>query len=585
MAPTSADIPGDGWQVVDTKKGKKLRGLSPDMPTPSNSTPPPPKLPSKAVMIGSTTKNGKSQMAKIEAGLKAQRDATFEKAMWKRLSTHSKHYHNHEAWFNGFESPVFQRDRFHFAVPLTIYVPDKGNLVFNAVRKILDEYNAKDFHSQLDPLDVMALSDAPTKISQGESESALLLLGRTRMFVKLYMKLARAHSTGYEVLVRDGTRKVLFRDWLETLPKHRMPNIEHLALEKQRKWWSRNRKKFRFADLPTELQNRVWLYAVGEYIESRATSRGAMDLTRARGYRHHIPDDLRVDLLPAQPPPVNRALFKVNKAMRQNALEVLQYDTVKRYRDWDGLHEIAMHVRPLYHIYLRHVELAMTHLEYFDVFKCSIKPFQDYIYHPQRNVSPQNGAWAAVLSKLPNLQRLDVYFMSTIEKSYSPWTSYPGLTSGVSRERMHPEIVFDRLPCQKTLVDWIMAFASEYILACKKLKTVRLTGFVKDQTKLKWEARLNEPNRDIDHTQEIAAEKEGIMSLPNSEFPPVCTCSHYCGNTALDEMREGVKNGHGHRKRLREQEQLAELVESYVFDFEDSTNDKQALQQGQDHEV
>ncbi|KAK5737660.1 hypothetical protein LTR17_006522 [Elasticomyces elasticus] len=560
MAPALDDGSGDGWQVVKTKS-KRPRAEPKSAASITNSSPP---QQSTAVVIGSTTKNGKSQKAKIEARLNTQREAALESAKQARLfKSRSVHWNRHLAQ-NSAEVPIIQRDRLAFGIPLTIHIAHEENVVFTAVRALLDEYNSKSIHSELDPLDLTALSDAATPVHGGKSATTLLLIGRVHTLVKLQAKLV-----GDEVFVRMGDSGMLFRTWLETLPDHRMPGIKSMALEKQYKQWTRSKKPFRFTDLPTELQNRILLYAVGEYVESHVTSRGDMKLTASGG--HTAPPSTRryVNPLPHQPPPVNLGLLKLNKATRANALGVLQYETAKRYTSYHGLYELDKKMTPLYHTFLRHVELAMSHLEYFDIFQCQIKPFQYYWFQPSNYCIRQDEAWATVLSKLPNLQRLEIFFMSTVETSYSPWVSFE-FQDGTSRDEAFPEIDFCRLPCQKVVVDWIMTFAAKHILACKKLKTVRLTGYVKDETKYEWEGLLNEKNGEISHVDEIEARKEGIMALPDSAFPPSCLCPHPCGNAHLDAHREGYKTTRGAMAARRERSHFNELVDGYVFDFDDT---------------
>lgn len=174
------------------------------------------------------------------------------------------------------------------------------------------------------------------------------------------------------------------------------------------------------------------------------------------------------------------------------ARSILHEDTIKLYGAPRFLHHIPQKPE-----FLRRIELAFTHGEYIKLFKVHI-PGLPLASAP---------AGAAYLRSLPLLRELRIFFRAPVSRTASPWMpSHYIENDGTTTSREH-------YPCQKTLVDCIMAFATEHV---KHIGTVRLTGYVKTETKNKWEAILKKKSSNICTTY-VEEEKQRIRGLHISE--------------------------------------------------------------------
>ena len=78
--------------------------------------------------------------------------------------------------------------------------------------------------------------------------------------------------------------------------------------------------------------------------------------------------------------------------------------------------------------------------------------------------------------------------------------------------REAPPVPNLRFPCQKTLIDWILSFAAQYL---KQIQKVKLTGYIKTETKRKWEGIYNDKSF-TDYTATIEDQKSQVRSTPKS---------------------------------------------------------------------
>ncbi|KAK5715272.1 hypothetical protein LTR17_016873 [Elasticomyces elasticus] len=539
-------------------------------------------------VIGYETHNGKAlpfhQTAAGRAKAKAEREAEkleerrFNKVWHRKIHLPIENWHLMHSLA---DSPIIQHSRFAFGRQLEIEVPHKHDIIIIAARAVVEAYNQKSYHGIIDPISVEALTKAPTIRHACETEPVVFLLLRECTYIKLQLKLVRqADAPGMiaEVLVRDGVNTHSLRAWLETLPDHRMPNIAQLALETQYQHWMETKKPFRFTDLPDELQKQISVDAVGETVEPTFNLLshliGHPVALPYLGLKRTVTNKFYVNPLPEQPSTVNRALLEVNRSTRAITLEALLHNTTKRYTKLSSVYELAKFTPKPHLNFLVHIELAMSHLSYIGLFDCAIKPFTDFAFLGRRDIV--NPRLVLALTTFPNLQHLTLFFMSTIESTYSPWVSY-SVPDGADRTLRYPNIDFCRLPCQKVLVDQIMAFAAGYIVKMKNLKVVELTGCIKTETKTKYEDLLNEKNGEIDHTEEIEQMKREIAALPDYAFPPRCFCPKPCGSVALDQVRKQHRRPPSSRDTAGQArhfekclaKDFARTTNEYIFDAED----------------
>ena len=403
------------------------------------------------------------------------------------------------------ERPRIKRHQRDFGALDYKYGHPDDFVYWSTVLPILDQYNEQDLHHLVDPLDLGALTIAPTGMRGWETKPAVYVLQRHEMWAKVQLKVVWEVNADWDagvVLLRNGENWVPLTEWLPTLPKTRLPDLDAAALELQYQSWSKSGKSFRFLDLPAELQRRIFLFALGEYIRPDHFC-GFTMLTGDTSFDTVVDVQYRVPALPPRPAPVNLALLRLSKATRQTARDVLWNDTIKRYDSWYGLDGIPESVPARYWRCMRHVQLATSHWDFFRIFRPPIRPFDNYTWE-------DGNAPALILTKLPLLHSVELCFMSTVETSYTPWVYYE-TPNYIERTLVYGDIDFGRLPCQKVLVDWIMRFAAEFL---RGVRSVAVTGFVKTETKEKWERMLNckGPNN---YVGEIERMKREVMALPD----------------------------------------------------------------------
>ncbi|KAK0264906.1 hypothetical protein LTS09_001314 [Friedmanniomyces endolithicus] len=540
-------------------------------------------------VIGSNTKNGKVISSKRVAEKEkmrlereeAKRSARLEREKCNRLRRSAPKHTNFDLAKDAFETPNVQRNRYSFGRPLEIQIPHPKNIIFHVASQVLTEFNKTDLHRRLDPLAIEALTTAPTICHAYETEPAVFLLGRAQTFIKLQLKLVRvseAPGAVATVLVRVGSRKYSLRAWLETLPKHRMPNIDKLALELQRQQWLKTGRPFRFERFPAEIRSRIFLFAVGPYVApchvtKTSSSNGVPLLERreiniiGRGTPKQDDDGWFVNAQHKQLDPVNLGLLELSRATRDECMYVLCKDTTKRYMSLEPLKDIPRCFPALYLTYLRRLELALTYIDFIDFFRCQIRPFNDPSLRYER---PRTSARVLSKANLPLLRHLELNFMSTIEPDYSPWIDF-------GRHFFVPVTIdCDKLPCQKALVEMILCFVPRWV---EHVPIVELTGFIKTETKREWERVLNAKiPRDFDAF--VEDEQAAVRALSDCNLPPQCYCPHPCGFVALREIRQRYDRAHrcphAFRDRCRCREtapmprDITRAAEAYFYDYDDT---------------
>ncbi|KAK4541078.1 hypothetical protein LTR36_008303 [Oleoguttula mirabilis] len=427
------------------------------------------------------------------------------------------------------DEPIIRHGRYAFDAPRKFQNAHPADLIFSATVPIVEKYILLSFRHESDPLLIEALSSSPTLCYACDTTPAVHCLVRFHLFVKVQLKLVcdldACRSAG-TVMLRDGERWRSLKDWLRTLPAPTLKGYGKAALEAQYRWWRSTGRPFRFLELPKELHSHILLFAFGEHIEPEYVSewkygdngtgghstkqvnltKGTLrlkDRNRGRGY-----DRARF------PPvtPVNLALLGLSKQTREMALDVLWADTTKTYRSppdiwsWDTRVEQSIDVLPEARLgCLRRIQLALRNDEYVLLFTVRLPGVNnpaDWSYQ-----DPSMSVW----NMLPNLKYINVDFQSTAGSGYSPWCR--------SMYRRHPDVSdddefarmdFDRLPCQKVLLHWMLCFAAKHII---HIPTIELTGFLKTCTKQKWEAILYDRSR-TDYMNIIKEEQQAIVALP-----------------------------------------------------------------------
>ncbi|KAF2764043.1 hypothetical protein EJ03DRAFT_42315 [Teratosphaeria nubilosa] len=404
------------------------------------------------------------------------------------------------------DNPITRYNRQEFMRVLRFQLPNPQDAVYWQTKPILKAYNKKSPRHESDPLQIEALNIAPTlSVEPYETVPVVHCLVRHELFIKLQLKMVCDIECGWSkssVMVRDDDRWITLEKLLHGLPDPTMPGCVQQYHNAQFRRWRRNGKTFAFARLPAELQKKILLSAIGEYVQpvhhtlelGDGRRRVVVHLTggtpREWGFIGHD----KTKLPPLRP--VNPALFSLNKATRRVALEVLWADTTKRYSVTEGL-DILWHGDPSFvHSlttipsqpsfinapalsYLRHLQLDYSNAAYANMFGCPMRPMLD----------EQHSTLGPALQALPNLRSLELHFQSTTDRNYSPWIAALRGWTPLELPEMYPQVAWDRLPCQKTLHDWILLWAAEHLMGL--LAQVRLTGYIKTLIRKKWQAVIN----------------------------------------------------------------------------------------------
>ncbi|KAI7529663.1 hypothetical protein KC331_g15095, partial [Hortaea werneckii] len=457
---------------------------------------------------------------------------------------------------------------------LWFQIPNKDDHVFFAAVPILEEYNAQSMHRHYDPLLIEALNIAPTLFYGMDSTSAVHCLVRHELFIKIQLKLVCHLDYGWSaatVMLKDEDRWVPLQQWLKNLPEPTLPNYHVLAYEEQYQWWRSTGKPFRFLDLPGELQERIFLFAVGEYIEPQFLENyvwdedgyvnkqeGAYDKDEivleqrrwtavTRGTHRAKRSGISKYDWTARPaiPPVNLGILSLSKKTQEAALYALWKQTTKVFRSPQSIpcrrlrssdpympdtdiSGIPTYVPSRFRPYLSRIQLALDNVELLLLFGVPLPGINDAF-----STRPSPPPAHIFPTLLPHLKYLDIYFQSTARRSYNPWHTNEMTSDRDRRAFLTEDLGMDlqRMPCQRILHDWILTYAYEFI---RRIPKVELTGFIKIPVKTKWERLLNPPPSSSSSSSSeenetristfIASEKAAKSLYRISEYPPLCTC-------------------------------------------------------------
>ncbi|RMY77060.1 hypothetical protein D0862_13633 [Hortaea werneckii] len=528
--------------------------------------------------------------------------------------------------------PDFEGCRHDFGEDgLRLQIPNKDDYVFFAAVPILEEYNAQSMHRHYDPLLIEALNIAPTLFYGMDSTSAVHCLVRHELFVKVQLKLVCHLDYGWSaatVMLKDEDRWIPLQQWLKTLPEPTLPNYHVLAYEEQYQWWKSTGKPFRLLDLPGELQERIFLFAVGEYVEPHFREECDLDengygimqdgtrdedwvLKKSRWtvithgtHRAKRRGVSKYDWT-ARPAisPVNLGILCLSKETREAALYALWKQTTKvfrspqsiphrRLRSFDPLMPdtdisgIPTYVPPRFRPYLSRIQLALDNVELLLLFGVPLPGINDAF-----SVRPSPPPAHVFPTLLPHLKYLDIYFQSTAKRSYNPWHTNEMTSDRDRRAFLTEDLGMDlqRMPCQRILHDWILTYAYEYIHGIPKIE---LSGFIKVPLKTKWERLLNpspsssssslsspsssEENSEAKTSTFIAAEKAAKNLYRPSEYPPQCICQPFpCGTTTSavhavqSQNRQRCRRARHNCNCFPHWSEFRDAFAEYAFDFEE----------------
>jgi hypothetical protein len=350
--------------------------------------------------------------------------------------------------------------------------------------------------------------------------------------VKLYE--SAQSTTSDAIVVRDKSelsgrkaRKqpwVPLEEWLLALPipmyvdegtnKDGVPR----SIECQQIWWKKIGKCFPIMQLPEEIRSMIWLHTLGEDIYPHAAfdpqsathkvTFGAGSLT-PESY-HNKPEDIpRGDATKRTLP--NRNIFLMCKQVRHEALRAGWETGYKHFTHWRYVSNVLeASMTPFGFNWLNKIHINFTITEWFEFFGVSIDPVI-HIYDTSKIEQLQ-----ALVPR--GLKHLEFYFRDPYYHISGTWLPPPN-PWGEYRSRFGPFdwfqdddnlVAMEGNVCQKTVVDWLMTFAFEFI---KDVPHVHLGNAVKTCTKEKWCNILRRTYRvptaecsaHYDHAQELKA--------------------------------------------------------------------------------
>lgn len=429
------------------------------------------------------------------------------------------------------DTPIIATGKEGFGKWLKYQTPHPQDFVFVQAAKVIEMYN-----SSLSPIEKFAGSmrlealnaaAATIPIYGCESSPTVHALVREGQVIKVQLKLSRDLLEGWEhsaVMLKDGDRWILLHEYLDGLePVVSMTGQS--GYEIQYNWWKSMCRPFEILKMPQELQDRIWLFAVGERIDPFILNDcgGIIRVSLVQGTRidhiYHRSKDPGINRI-LDVEPVNQSLLRLNKSTHHNIKKVLKTHTTvfwdMEYRDnWFQCCFPEEFGASIYR-----VQLAMNYKKLVETFRVRTLPFNIADDETLDRTTP---SFRTISKAMPNLKFVEIFFKSDVELSevghYNEW-----LTSWNPRKYWDgliwkpdvPDyaalgIEFDRPPCHKVMQDWIMAFAADYL---SDIRTVRLTGLIKTCVKEKWEAIINGSESSENEMEIARVQKEAREAHP-----------------------------------------------------------------------
>ena len=328
------------------------------------------------------------------------------------------------------------------------------------------------------------------------------------------------------VLVNFNHQWQTFEEWMRTFIPSETDSIPPAPYNLSR-FWNYNDKHFRFLDLPREVRDMIYDYAM--FPEGHR---------RVIPFHKHLPSYLKV----YTPKEVhNLELLRVNRQTCEEASKVLYGRAKFDFRKRNTVEKFITGMQSRSFIQLRHVELRLTAVEFIDLFTFFDNLFRKYgLNPPYFTLNPANfdiprlGMGASALNFL-NVRKLVLYFKHPME------------SSATSKEKFTHDRSYPRWPefCQKKLVERCLNLAKPFV----KWDQVEISGYVKNgQTKRffdslpdyynhmtdSWvkEIELPEDREDggvaiktyniaVPHEEKLHTDSEGIMRFQGSTHGPL----------------------------------------------------------------
>lgn len=269
-------------------------------------------------------------------------------------------------------------------------------------------------------------------------------------------------------------------------------------------WYQTSGRPFRFQDVPLELRQQIYEYAMGADIYPQVKDIiGVPSVCMGKGFIPQAPfsqlDGTHSPKEEVQPP--NLTLSYLNKEIHIEFMGTLWRSARMSFSEPICLQNVATLRLTLPTFALRRIGLNFRNLEYIQFFGV------DVIANRQDDITylliPSGVAAARILNngQIPNLGELDIKFRST---RWSPWLGLGAY--GLINER-------DSL-CQRDITETILALALDFIFQIDK---VNLEGDVKDITKAEFSRAIKKKKKDPTYEPAWPVKKNDIFDSSRTD--------------------------------------------------------------------
>ncbi|KAK5117124.1 hypothetical protein LTR85_009055 [Meristemomyces frigidus] len=431
---------------------------------------------------------------------------------------------------------------------LSFSKPQRQDLILQTAKPVIGRFCTHTFAGFLNPLHIEPLfsSDA-TWLAQGPatgpSRVAMYAIGRPNLMAKLPLLLAPSG----EVMVQIHRDRQELSEWLESLPVPECDVTGQHGYELLHHWYCATGQVMPIMALPAEIRIEILKFAFGYdvypiYTKERGIlgyGEGSLKHNRARGMYVH-------DLTPKIVEAPIVGVLTLNKKTHQKIDDWVQKGTRKCFQVQDAftMYMECLPAAPPSFQHLQILELELHHGAYIHLFEVDVLPFND---HRLETDHGQLYGRARLFAALPHLKELCLRFRAPLFGATSdPW-GYTGSFFGQG--------------------DFECDSRGNHVY------DVVLDGYIKYDTKVKWDHIFDDEGNGIHHDMEQA--KRNIRTWNRDNLGPMCHCRTPCAfeqmylildwNKALHKNR--FDRGHDKSVRVHEKHTKAD-IQGYQFDFE-----------------
>lgn len=407
------------------------------------------------------------------------------------------------------DRPVVHRSRHDFVPNLSFARTDFQDPIIRAVNRQLKAHNNSSFDKFVNPLTISMLERRPWHdFVLGTRTQLCCVIGGVEFTARVALYISKGEPM---VVYKDDS--IRFQDWLSSLSLDAGPDIlGPPGYKKLHDWHQARGAQQQCPRLNDDVMRIVLLHAIGEVRNVRMHSVVGFMTTMKydnhdRGARGTQVENCRgLPLGPPAIPKLDRRVMCINKQLAQTARRVLEYDTIKSFDEFHTIASMMREAPPNFLESLSRVQLAFNDQDHLNFFRIPLPGLElsfDYINDPPRS---------SVLKELPNLNYLELWFNSpadsagyiNIDWDPSSWTqSCPG------------SYKYCRYPCRRAMVDYILCFAYS---AIAHIRSVNLTGYVKNETRNHWLSILQDGvNRD-NHLEAAEQRIKEILAQPVADL-------------------------------------------------------------------